>query len=99
VGIRCRHCAHVPTAQRQKCTVYLPSSTCGLYQAAQNLSAMHIQCGQCTEMPNVIKQRFVDLIPTKTLHSRVGRNYWAQCAIEMFGLVDTEHGIFLAIQH
>jgi hypothetical protein len=37
VGIRCRHCAHVPAMQRTKGAVYFPSSTMGIYQAAQNM--------------------------------------------------------------
>jgi hypothetical protein len=36
VGIRCRYCAHLPC--RQKGSLYYPSSTLGLYQAAQNMS-------------------------------------------------------------
>jgi hypothetical protein len=95
VGIRCRHCAHLSLAQRGHGTVYFPSTTFGIYQAAQNMSTMHTQCGRCPEMPNAIKQRFVDLLPTKNVNSKVGRKYWAERAIEMFGLVDTESGIMV----
>jgi hypothetical protein len=55
VGIRCRHCAHLATIRRVKAAVYFPSSTLGLYQAAQNMSTSHLQCGLCPQMPESIK--------------------------------------------
>jgi hypothetical protein len=95
VGIRCRHCAHVPTNQRVRGSVYFPSSTMGFYQAAQNMSSTHLQCGLCPEMPESIKTEFALLIGTKTAASSSagGRVYWGRCAQQM-GLVDTEQGIF-----
>jgi hypothetical protein len=95
VGLRCRHCAHVPTMQKSKGAVYFPSSTLGLYQAAQNMCSSHLQCGQCPDMPESIKTLFGQLLETKTTmsHSASGRTYWAQCA-QQEGLVDTELGIF-----
>jgi hypothetical protein len=86
VGIRCRFCAHLPC--RQKGSLYYPSSTLGLYQAAQNMSTTHMQCGLCVAMPDKVKKQFADLIPTKTLGSLRGRSYWSNSAKEM-GLVDT----------
>jgi hypothetical protein len=86
VGIRCRYCAHLPC--RQKGSLYYPSSTLGLYQAAQNMSTTHMQCGLCVAMPDEVKKQFADLIPTKTLGSLRGRSYWSNSAKEM-GLVDT----------
>jgi hypothetical protein len=86
VGIRCRYCAHVPC--RQKGSLYYPSSTLGLYQAAQNISTTHMQCGLCVAMPDDVKKKFADLIPTKTQGSLRGRAYWSNSAKEM-GLVDT----------
>lgn len=35
VGIRCRHCAHLPVSRRQKGSTYFPASLQGCYQAAQ----------------------------------------------------------------
>jgi hypothetical protein len=86
VGIRCRFCAHLPC--RQKGSLYYPSSTLGLYQAAQNMNTTHMQCGLCVAMPDSVKKQFADLIPTKTLGSLRGRSYWSNSAKEM-GLVDT----------
>jgi hypothetical protein len=95
VGIRCRHCAHVPTSKRLKGAVYFPSSTMGFYQAAQNMNSTHLQCGLCPEMPESTKNTFAQLIGTKTpgSSSMGGRAYWGHCAQQM-GLVDTDQGIF-----
>jgi hypothetical protein len=97
VGIRCRHCAHIPAMQRVKGAVYFPSSTLGLYQAAQNMCSSHFQCGQCPEMPQSIKTLFVQLLESKSgiAISAGGRTYWSHCAREKC-LVDTEFGIFLS---
>ena len=93
VGIRCRHCAHLPVVQRSKGSTYFPASMIGLYQAAQNMSTTHMQCGLCTEMPDVIKQEFARLMETKAASSGAGRPYWAETARKL-GLVDTpEDGI------
>jgi hypothetical protein len=95
VGIQCRHCAHIPASQRGKGAVYFPSSTMGLYQAAQNMNSTHLQCGLCPEMPESTKTAFAQLLGTKTAGSSSagGRAYWGRCALQI-GLVDTEHGIF-----
>jgi hypothetical protein len=96
VGIRCRHCAHISANRRTKGSVYFPSTTMGIYQAAQNMSTMHLQCGLCPEMPESTKTMFAQLIGTKTTgtSSAGGRTYWGRCAQQM-GLVDTEKGVFL----
>jgi hypothetical protein len=97
VGIRCRHCAHIPPNQRLKGAVYFPSSTMGIYQASQNMCTTHLQCRLCPEMPESIKTEFALLIGTKTAKSSSsgGRAYWGRCARQM-GLVDTERGVFPA---
>jgi hypothetical protein len=92
VGFRCRHCAHVPAARRTKGSVYFPATILGLYQAAQNMSSNHIQCGLCPEMPQSLKDKFTELFPTKVQSSGVGRSYWADSAKQM-GMIDTDHGI------
>jgi hypothetical protein len=92
VGIRCRHCAHVPAARRPKGSAYFPATLLGLYQAAQNMSSNHIQCGLCPEMPQSLKDKFTELFPTKAQSSGAGRSYWANSAKQL-GMVDTERGI------
>ena len=95
VGIRCRHCAHIPIAKRQKGSTYFPSATMGIYQAAQNMSTTHIQCGLCSEMPEKIKRQFANLIASKNASSGAGRKHWAKSARSL-GLVDTEDGIIFS---
>jgi hypothetical protein len=92
VGIRCRHCKNTPPFQRQPGSMYFPCSTAGIYQASQNMSSTHLQCGLCHAMPEQLRQQFAELIPTKMTGSMAGRPYWTNCAREM-GLVDTEEGI------
>jgi hypothetical protein len=92
VGIRCVHCKHISVNRRLKGSTYYPASLLGLYQAAQNMSTTHLQCGLCPEMPMTIKQQFAKLLETKPACSGAGRPYWAKSA-ERLGLVDTEEGI------
>jgi hypothetical protein len=94
VGIRCRHCAHLPVSRRQKGSTYFPSNKLGIYQAAQNMSTAHIQCGLCTEMPEAHKLKFMEIMSAKkpNCSNGAGRPYWAQSATQL-GLVDTEEGI------
>lgn len=89
VGIRCRHCAAVPIANRQKGSTYFPATLSGIYQAAQNMSTMHLQCGLCSEMPVAVKEHFTFLISTKSSSSGAGRPYWVQAATRL-GLVDSK---------
>jgi hypothetical protein len=95
VGIRCKHCAHLPVSRRCKGSIYFPSNKMGIYQAAQNMSSTHIQCGLCDCMPDHIKQQFVLIMNTRycAANHGMGRSYWAKSASNL-GLVDTEsHGI------
>jgi hypothetical protein len=93
VGIRCRHCAHLPVLHRQKGSTYFPASTLGIYQAAQNMSTSHIQNGLCSQMPMLLKVQFAQIMALKSTSSGAGRPYWAESAKQL-GLVDTETGIF-----
>ncbi|KAL3937788.1 MAG: hypothetical protein SGBAC_007168 [Bacillariaceae sp.] len=95
VGIRCRHCAHLPIRRRRKGSTYFPASLLGLYQAAQNMCSTHMQSGLCDEMPPEIRQQFVQLLASKVSGSGAGRPYWARAATKL-GLVETEDGIRLA---
>jgi hypothetical protein len=87
-----QNCSHLPVGRRQKGATYFPNATLGLYQAAQNMSTTHMQCGLCSEMPFEIKQQFAHLISTKVASSGAGRPYWSRAAKKL-GLIDTEDGI------
>lgn len=93
VGIRCRHCAHLPVEMRQLGSVYFPLSMMGFYQAAQNMCSTHIQCGKCSELSDEVKDEFIRLLALKTLTSTGGRRYWAE-QLRQMGLVDTDKGVF-----
>jgi hypothetical protein len=94
VGISCCHCSHVHISRRQKGSTYFPANKMGIYQAAQNISTAHIQCGLCTEMPEAIKLKFMEIVSAKKSNcsNGAGRPFWAQSATQL-GLVDTEEGI------
>jgi hypothetical protein len=91
VGIRCIHCKHRSVNQRWKGSTYFPAKLLGIYQAAQNMSTTHLQCGLCPDMPLTIKDQFAHTIGTKYI-TGAGRPYWAEAA-QRLGLVDTEDGI------
>jgi hypothetical protein len=93
IGIRCRHCAHLHVGRRQKGSTYFPAVVLGLYQAAQNMSTTHMQCGLCSEMPNELKQQFAHLISTKAASSGAGRPYWARAAKKLGLVDDADNGI------
>lgn len=92
VGIRCRHCAHIPLEKRQKGSTYFPATCAGIYQAAQNMNTMHLQCGLCSHLPEEIRQRFSFLLSDKSISLGAGRPFWEKKAKEL-GLVDTLDGI------
>ena len=90
VGVRCRHCAHLPLRQRGRGSAYYPKKLKGIYQAVQNMSATHLQVS-CTVIPVKIRQ---DLA---VLHQRRettvgGKAYWVE-ACRSLGVV--EHAIGL----
>jgi hypothetical protein len=91
VGIRCRHCAHVPTRHRQAGATYFPSTLIGIYQVAQNMAKFHFQSGICREMPVNTQNHLNALVAAKksSVTSGVGRQYWAESA-KSIGLVDSE---------
>jgi hypothetical protein len=94
VGIRCKHCAHLPISKRQKGSTYFPSNKLGIYQAAQNMSTIHLQCGLCAFTPDHIKDQFATIMADRRRNENGGgRPYWAKSASQS-GLIDTEeHGI------
>jgi hypothetical protein len=97
VGIRCRHCAHIPVDQRRKGSTYFPSTLMGIYQAAQNISVEHFQSGLCSELPNDVKNVIFERkgAVKKSSSSYAGKGYWAESARKL-GLIDTDEGIRFA---
>jgi hypothetical protein len=84
VGIRRRHCKHVSPFQRQRGSMYFPCSTTGIYQASQNMSSTHLQCGLCQAMPEQLRQYYAELIPTIMTDFMAGRPYFGPAANETY---------------
>lgn len=94
VGIRCRHCSCIIPMRRKKGAVYFPFALVGLYQAAQNMGQSHFnQNSICSEMPQDVRDEFVDGGVVCKSGMGSGKIYWARSATSI-GLVDTtDHGI------
>jgi hypothetical protein len=92
-GIRCIHCKHLPLARRPKGSMYFPSTTGRIYQAAQNMATAHMTTGVCGEMPVPVQARFQTLMTRRSVSGKVGRDYWAQSAEAHLGLVNTPLGM------
>ncbi len=98
VGIRCKHCTHVPMKDRQKGSIYFPSTIVGVYQAAQNMSGQHISNGSCHYMPASVKSQFATIKDQRQNSSRCTNNggrreYWMKSASDL-GMIDVQgHGI------
>lgn len=92
VGIRCRHCAHLPLSQGQRGSTYFPATLHGIYQASQNMNSTHLQCGLCLEMPESVRQQFSFLVSTRLKSSGAGRPHW-ELAAKRIGLLDSPTGI------
>ena len=94
VGMRCKHCAHTAIKDRQKGSIYFPSTKSGVYQAALNMSSTHITKGVCQFMPVSVTSQFA-VMSTKKQNSigyqktGSGRQYWIHSASQL-GLIDTE---------
>jgi hypothetical protein len=94
VGIRCRHCGHLPTKkQRAKGAVFFPSQLMGLYQTGQNMGNGHLVRG-CHEIPMATRDDLIRVRQNETgskkgrSASGGGRQYWASC-LRVLGVVET----------
>lgn len=90
VGIRCRHCAHLPLRQRGRGAVYYTTKLSGVYQAAQNMALSHLN-RSCSVIPPEIRQNLVELHNRRDTAGG-GKQYWADCC-QSLGLYDEEYGI------
>ena len=90
VGIRCRHCAHLPQRARAKGSTIYPSKLSGIYQASQNMANSHI-AQHCQEVPPEIKDNLKNLGNRKS-SAGGGRDYWASGA-KILGAVEDSHGL------
>ncbi|KAG7371902.1 hypothetical protein IV203_018044 [Nitzschia inconspicua] len=91
VGIRCRHCAKLPTWSRARGAVYYSATIDGLYQAAQNMAKNHL-CRHCRLIPEDTKNRLSTLRDNKR-RAAGGKKYWAEGA-RVLGVVQTPEGLY-----
>jgi hypothetical protein len=91
VGLRCRHCSHIPKGKGRlrKGTVYYSRTLEGLYQVAQNLSKVHL-CKSCPNIPEDIKNK---LAAMQLVNKRAsgGKEYWVY-GLNQLGVYE-DHGV------
>jgi len=85
VGIRCRHCSHLPKSARARGGVYYSRTIDGVYQVAQNMSKLHF-LKSCTLIPENTKNQLKSL---QSVSSRAsgGKEYWAE-GLRVLGIVE-----------
>ena len=93
VGIRCKHCAHLPRKARAKGAVSYPNSIRIMNQAVRNWQRYHF--GVCGEIPATVKERYDELKAGRRMHSsKASQEYWPR-SCHRLGLVDgPDGGIF-----
>lgn len=78
VGIRCRHCNHLPPKQRKRGAVYYPAKLEGVYQAAHNMALSHFST-YCESMDESLRQNLIYLRENKS-STGGGKSAWAERA-------------------
>jgi len=76
--------------QRKRGSTYYPAKLSGVYQAAQNVTNIHL-CVNCTRIPPDIREELLKLQSNKS-SAGGGKNYWGDCA-QIFGVYEDEHGL------
>ena len=92
VGIRCRHCSHLPHRLRGRGSGYYPAKLSSVYQAAQNMATNHLH-QFCSKIPPETREQLHDLRGGRN-DSAVGggKQYWADTCQEI-GLVEEDDGL------
>jgi hypothetical protein len=91
VGIRCPHCHSSTSAagQRERGSVYYPTTISSIYNATMNLLQRHLN--SCSAVPPEIMERYTTL-KADDARSGTSKKYWVESALSL-GLVDTPNGI------
>ena len=90
VGIRCRHCAILPSYSRPTAAVYYPRTLDSLYQFGQNLVKNHL-CASCQLIPEGTKKKMEALSEVRR-RGKGGREHWAASA-RALGVVEDSNGL------
>ena len=91
VGIRCRHCALDLPKQRARGAVYYPSKLNGLYQAAQNLSLVHL-ADKCPRVPQSVRDEIAQCRDSRKSSAGGGKSYWAK-GVRGLGVYEDSDGL------
>jgi hypothetical protein len=78
VGIRCRHCSHLPPKQRKRGAVYYPAKLEGVYQAAHNMALSHFST-YCECIDESLRNHLICLRENKG-STGGGKSAWAERA-------------------
>ncbi|GAX24041.1 hypothetical protein FisN_26Lh112 [Fistulifera solaris] len=76
VGIRCRHCKHIPIKRRARGAMYYPSKLSCIYQMAQNMASVHTSQA-CEHVPTYIREQMEHSISDRKSLAGSGKEYWA----------------------
>jgi hypothetical protein len=90
IGIRCKHCANLPSKKRCERAVCYPSSVSRIYQTVADMQRFHFEI--CTAIPPEMKTLYKSLKTTRPRGMGSPQDYWITSAKEL-GLVDTDQGI------
>jgi hypothetical protein len=93
VGIRCKHCSHLPHRLRGRGAGYYPAKLSGVYQAAQNMATNHLN-QFCNSIPADIRETLRSLRGGR--HDSAaggGKQYWADACIQIGLVEDEEDGL------
>ena len=91
VGIRCKHCKHLPPRKRERAAIYYPSKLDRLYQAGQTMASVHL--GQhCNHIPEHLRQELARLREGKSA-ALAGKKYWSDGA-RALGVIEDDERLF-----
>lgn len=94
VGIRCRHCKHVPVKKRARGAMYYPSKLDCIYQMSQNMSSVHLNKA-CEHVPRYIRENMELSVTDRKSLAGSGKVYWATGARSL-GVIEAEGRLMFA---
>uniref|UniRef100_A0A7S4J0K7 Uncharacterized protein n=1 Tax=Odontella aurita TaxID=265563 RepID=A0A7S4J0K7_9STRA len=86
VGIRCRHCVHIPQGKRSKGAVSYPKSIRIVHQAVRNWQRYHFK--SCPHISSELKEEFKTFKSTRCHSGNSSLKYWIE-SCEALGMIDT----------
>ena len=90
VGLRCRHCNHLPISSRAKGSVSYPKSISLIHQTIRNFHRFHFY--QCEFIPEADKEAMRAIGKNKQPSKKGSDVYWVQSSKEQLGMMDEDNG-------